>query len=231
MEAPRILVVDDEPMVVEVIERYLVREGYLVSSAADGEAAMEAFASLRPQLVVLDLMLPGINGLEICRRIRASSRTPIIMLTARGDEMDRIAGFETGADDYLAKPFSPRELVMRVKAILRRTYDGTTAYGGDAFSSGNVTLDPRGRSAVANGNAVDLTAREFDLLWFLVNHSGEVFTREQLLERVWDYEWYGDASTVTVHIRRLRTKVELNPNAPRHIKTVWGVGYRWEPTG
>jgi two-component system response regulator ResD len=228
MESARILVVDDEPVVVEVVERYLQREGYTVRTASDGAMAMEAYADMRPHLVVLDLMLPKMNGMEICRRIREGSRTPVIMLTARGDEMDRIAGFETGADDYLAKPFSPRELVARVKAVLRRSFDEAVLRPGDRLESGGVSVDPRSRTVEVNGRPAELTAREFDLLLFLVSHDGEVFSREQLLERVWKYDWYGDSSTVTVHIRRLRTKVEEQPENPRHIKTVWGVGYRWE---
>ncbi|MEO6398638.1 MAG: response regulator transcription factor [Tepidiformaceae bacterium] len=228
MEAARILVVDDEPMVTEVVERYLQREGYAVRTAADGAAAMDAFDDMRPHLVVLDLMLPQVNGMEVCRRIRESSKTPIIMLTARGDEMDRIAGFESGADDYLAKPFSPRELVVRVKAVLRRTFDGGIAQPGERVTVGTIVADPRSRTVVVGGNSTELTTREFDLLVYLMTHPGEVFSREQLLERVWKYEWFGDSSTVTVHIRRLRTKVEAEPDNPRHIKTVWGSGYRWE---
>ena len=229
MESTRILVVEDEPVVVEVVERYLLREGYSVLTAGDGEAGLQKFTESRPHLVVLDLMLPKLGGMEVCRRIREQSRTPIIMLTARGDEMDRIAGFETGADDYLAKPFSPRELVARVKAVLRRSYDDATADPGGLVVSGDITIDPRSRTVDVGGTSVDLTAREFDLLQFLTANSGTVFSREQLLERVWKYEWYGDASTVTVHIRRLRTKVERDPENPRHIKTVWGIGYRWQP--
>lgn len=229
MESTRILVVEDEPVVVEVVERYLLREGYSVLTAGDGEAGLQKYTESRPHLVVLDLMLPKLGGMEVCRRIREQSRTPIIMLTARGDEMDRIAGFETGADDYLAKPFSPRELVARVKAVLRRSYDDATADPGGLVVSGDITIDPRSRTVDVGGTSVDLTAREFDLLQFLTANSGTVFSREQLLERVWKYEWYGDASTVTVHIRRLRTKVERDPENPRHIKTVWGIGYRWQP--
>lgn len=228
MDSTRILVVEDEPVVVEVVERYLLREGYSVLTAGDGEAALQKYTESRPHLVVLDLMLPKLGGMEVCRRIREQSRTPIIMLTARGDEMDRIAGFETGADDYLAKPFSPRELVARVKAVLRRSYDDATADPGGLVVSGDITIDPRSRTVDVGGTSVDLTAREFDLLQFLTANSGTVFSREQLLERVWKYEWYGDASTVTVHIRRLRTKVERDPENPRHVKTVWGIGYRWE---
>ncbi len=227
MDAPRILVVDDEPVVTEVVERYLAREGYTVRTEADGEAALRAYGEMRPHLVVLDLMLPKLGGIDVCREIRQQSETPVIMLTARGDEMDRIAGFEVGADDYLAKPFSPRELVVRVRAVLRRTLDKSLLQS-DRVVRGDISIDPRGRSVEVAGDPVDLTVREFDLLWFLVNHPGEVFTREQLLTRVWKYEWFGDASTVTVHIRRLRTKVEREPENPRHIQTVWGVGYRWD---
>lgn len=227
-EAPRILVVDDEPLVTEVVERYLQREGYAVKTAADGVAALDAYNEMRPHLVVLDLMLPQVNGMEVCRKIRESSRTPIIMLTARGDEMDRIAGFESGADDYLAKPFSPRELVVRVKAVLRRTFDEALVAPGERISRGDISVDSRARTVEVGGRPAELTAREFDLLYFLMCHPGEVFSREQLLERVWKYEWFGDASTVTVHIRRLRTKVEREPENPAHIKTVWGTGYRWE---
>ncbi len=228
MEAGRILVVDDEPMVTEVVERYLQREGFAVRTAADGAAAMDLFADMRPHLVVLDLMLPQVNGMEVCRRIRESSKTPIIMLTARGDEMDRIAGFELGADDYLAKPFSPRELVVRVKAVLRRTFDGGLMQPGERLAAGEIVADPRARSVTVRGTGTELTTREFDLLVYLMTHPGEVFSREQLLERVWKYEWFGDSSTVTVHIRRLRTKIEAEPENPKHIKTVWGSGYRWE---
>ncbi|MBA4182078.1 MAG: DNA-binding response regulator [Anaerolinea sp.] len=227
-DAPRILVVDDEPLVTEVVERYLEREGYAVRTAADGASALQAYDEMRPHLVVLDLMLPRVNGMEVCRKIRETSRTPIIMLTARGDEMDRIAGFESGADDYLAKPFSPRELVVRVKAVLRRTFDDALQAAAERVVSGGIVVDSRARTVEVDGRPAELTAREFDLLFFFICHPGEVFSREQLLERVWKYEWFGDASTVTVHIRRLRTKIECEPDNPRHIKTVWGTGYRWE---
>ncbi|MFN0096055.1 MAG: response regulator [Dehalococcoidia bacterium] len=228
MDTPRILVVDDEPVVVEVVERYLQREGYAVVTALDGRQAMEQFDETRPHLVVLDLMLPRLSGMEVCQRIRTGHRTPIIMLTARGDEMDRIAGFELGADDYLSKPFSPRELVARVKAVLRRSYEGGDLSTGDRLSSGGITLDPKARRVEVRGSVAELTTREFDLLHFLMRRPGEVFTREQLLEHVWNFEWFGDASTVTVHVRRLRTKVEADPDNPKHICTVWGAGYKWE---
>jgi len=229
VEQTRILVVDDEPTVVDVVGRYLEREGFAVRTAADGDEALGAFREHRPHLVVLDLMLPRIDGMDVCRRIRETSKTPIIMLTARGDEMDRIAGLETGADDYLSKPFSPRELVARVKAILRRSYDGALDSSGEPISSGDVTLDPRSRTVRVAGRGLDLTSRELDLLQFLMSHPGEVHTREQLLDRVWGEGWYGDPSTVTVHIRRLRTKVERDPDHPEHIRTAWGAGYRWQP--
>jgi DNA-binding response OmpR family regulator len=227
MDSPRILVVDDEPVVTEVVERYLAREGYTVRTEADGEAALRAYSEMRPHLVILDLMLPKLGGIDVCRQIREGSQTPVIMLTARGDEMDRIAGFDVGADDYLAKPFSPRELVVRVRAVLRRTLDASLLQS-DRLVRGDIPIDPRGRAVEVAGVPVELTVREFDLLWFLVNHPGEVFTREQLLTKVWKYEWFGDASTVTVHIRRLRTKIEREPEKPRHVQTVWGVGYRWD---
>ncbi len=229
MDGPLILVVDDEPMVVEVVDRYLRREGYSVVTAADGAAALAAYREKRPHLVVLDLMLPGVDGIEVCRQIRESSQTPVIMVTARGEETDRIAGLEIGADDYLAKPFSPRELVARVRAVLRRSYDGDVTSQREPVSVGSLIIDPRSRLVERCAERVELTAREFDLLWFFATHPGEVFTREQLLKRVWEYDWLGDTSTVTVHVRRLRTKVEDAPEEPRHIKTVWGVGYRWEP--
>ena len=174
-------------------------------------------------------MLPGVGGLEVCRRIRETSKAPIIMLTARGDEMDRIAGFEMGADDYMAKPFSPRELVVRVKAVLRRSYDGQPSAGGAPIRHGLVALDPAGRTVELDGQPVDLTPREFDLLLFLMERPNQVFTRDQLMQRVWNYEWYAEATTVTVHVRRLRTKIEPDPAAPLHLKTAWGTGYRWDP--
>lgn len=228
VEPARILVVDDEPVVVEVVERYLQREGYAVRTAADGVSALHAFSEMRPHLVVLDLMLPRLGGMEVCRRIREGSRTPVIMLTALGDEMDRVAGFEGGADDYLAKPFSPRELVVRVRAVLRRTYDNAFNRPDGPIESGGVVIDARARTVEVRGSRIELTVREFDLLAFLLTHPDEVFSREQLLTRVWDYDWYGDASTVTVHIRRLRIKIEADPDNPRHVRTVWGVGYKWE---
>ncbi len=227
MTAPRVLVVDDEPMVLEVVGRYLAREGYHVSSAEDGQAGLEAFEREHPHLVVLDLMLPKVGGMEVCRQIRCAGDVPVIMLTARGDELDRIAGFEIGADDYLAKPFSPRELVARVRAVLKRSFDPAELAGGIRVS-GRLVVNSDTHETRVDGAEVSLTGREFDLLWFLLNHPGKVFSRLQLLERVWKFDWPGDESTVTVHVRRLRAKIEARPEQPRHLKTVWGVGYRWD---
>ncbi len=224
----RILIVEDEPTVAEVVERYLRRDGFEVSTVHDGEQAMDAFAKVQPDLMVLDLMLPRLDGIEICRRVRAESRTPIIMLTARADEVDKLIGLELGADDYITKPFSPRELVARVKAVLRRASPQTWGEA-DALRFGDMRINGRTRT-VANGHGpIDVTAREFDLLLFLARHPGQVFSREQLLTSVWDFDFPGDTGTVTVHIRRLRMKVEADPARPRHLKTVWGVGYKFEP--
>ena len=230
MSRERVLVVDDEPIVTEVVERYLLREGYQVMVAADGEAALELARDNGPDLIVLDLMLPKLDGLEVCRQLRMESSVPIIMLTAKGEESDKILGLGLGADDYLTKPFGPGELAARVKAVLRRTRAAPAqALAGDVLKLGTLRINPRSRSVERDGQALHLTAKEFDLLYFLAKSAGQVFTREQLLDNVWDYEWYGDASTVTVHIRRLREKVEPNPMRPRYIKTVWGVGYKFEP--
>lgn len=223
----QVLVVEDEPVVLEVVSRYLEREGYRVTTAADGDAGWHAFQETQPHLVVLDLMLPGASGIEICRRIRERDATPVIMLTARGDEMDRIAGFEVGADDYLSKPFSPRELVARVKAVLRRSYDGPPQAVG-RLSGAGVLVDLGARLALVDGRPIELTQREFDLLAFFMAHPRKVFSREQLLSHVWGEAWFGDTGTVTVHVRRLRTKVETDPQNPARIRTVWGAGYRWE---
>ncbi len=225
----RILVVDDEPVVTEVVARYLVRDGFEVETARDGEGGLALARSWSPDLVVLDLMLPGIDGLEVCRALRKEGDTPIVMLTARGEETDRIVGLELGADDYVVKPFSPRELVARVRSVLRRTATQKPAEGSrDVLKAGGVLVNPKTRAVEAEGKAVSLTAKEFDLLHFLVMHPGQVFSREQLMNDVWDYTFAGDASTVTVHIRRLREKIEREPMRPRYLKTVWGVGYKFE---
>lgn len=224
----KILVVDDEPMVADVVERYLRREGFDVQLAADGEAAVAAAQESSPDLILLDLMLPKIDGFAAFQQIRADSSVPVIILTAKGEETDRLVGLETGADDYIAKPFSPREVVARVKAVLRRTRSAASPGAGDTLRFERLWINPRTREAHTGGQRVELTAKEFDLLWFLASHAGDVFTRAQLLDHVWDYQYAGDASTVTVHIRRLRAKIEADPNHPRHIKTVWGVGYKFQ---
>ena len=222
-----VLVVDDEPIVREVVVRYLTREGHQTLEAGDGEAARAAIEQSEPDLVVLDVMLPGTDGLELCRWIRASSALPVIMLTARGEEADRIVGLELGADDYVTKPFSPRELAARVRSVLRRSAPAEDAVEQLAF--GDVELEEATREARKANQEVRLTAKEFDLLWFLASHPRHVFSREQLMARVWGYTAALDTGTVTVHVRRLREKVEDHPSNPRHLETVWGVGYRLVP--
>jgi DNA-binding response OmpR family regulator len=220
----RVLVVDDDPTVAEVVTGYLDRAGYVVDRAGDGPDALARATAHWPDLVVLDLMLPGMDGLEVCRRMRGRGPVPVIMLTARGDEDDRILGLEVGADDYVTKPFSPRELVLRVESVLRRT---RPAEPSATLSAGGLTLDPQARRATKHGTELALTIREFDLLAFLLRHPGRVFGREDLMREVWGWD-FGDLSTVTVHVRRLRGKVEDDPARPRLIQTVWGVGYRFD---
>jgi DNA-binding response OmpR family regulator len=227
MTAPRVLVVDDEPMVREVLSRYLSREGFDVTTAADGEEALARLGDAEPDLVLLDLMLPRVDGYEVFRRLRQRAPTPVIMLTARGEETDRVVGLDRGADDYIAKPFSPREVVARVRAVLRRVGSGDAAPAHLAF--GNVEIDTGRRTVQVDGEPVQLTRKEFDLLLLFASHPGITFTRTQLLEDVWDFAWDGDTSTVTVHVRRLREKIEPDPSRPVHLLTVWGVGYRFEP--
>ena len=225
-----VLVVDDERIVREILERYLTREGFEVTTAADGRAALDAYASRRPDLIVLDLMLPAVDGLEVFRRIRQQNGTPVIMLTARGEETDRVVGLELGADDYVAKPFSPREIVARARAVLRRVrVDPTEQHEAGPVRFEDLEIDPRARRATVAGRDVALTPKEFDLLHFLASHPRQVFDRTHLLEQLWDVAYDGDPSTVTVHVRRLREKIERNPSQPRHLVTVWGAGYRFEP--
>ena len=231
-----ILVVDDERTIREVVRRYLELEGFAVTEAETGPQAMSILQDNRPDLIVLDIMLPGVDGFSITRRLRNAAEyhplqvdgdIPIILLTARTNEVDRVAGLELGADDYVTKPFSPRELVARVKAVLRRTAP-TEIESESPVEFGGLSLDPRSRSVSIDEVAVSLTAKEFDLLWFLLRHPRQVFTRQQLLDQVWGYEFFGDESTVTVHVRRLREKLEPNPSEPSYILTVWGVGYKIE---
>ncbi|WUH99480.1 response regulator transcription factor [Spirillospora sp. NBC_00431] len=232
--AGRVLVVDDDPTVAEVVARYLARDGHEVVCVADGPAALRRARALDdpPDLVVLDLMLPGMGGLEVCRRLRETSTVPIVMLTALGAETDRLVGLETGADDYVTKPFSPRELALRVRSVLRRARGSLVPTGpsGPAgpLRDGDLVVDVGAHEAGLRGEHLSLTSREFDLLAFLLRHPRRAFTREQLLEQVWDWT-FGDSSTVTVHVRRLREKIEDDPTTPRRIVTVWGVGYRYEP--
>jgi two-component system, OmpR family, response regulator ResD len=224
-----VLVVDDEPTIAEVVARYLERAGYSTRIAADGVQALEAVARQRPDLVVLDLMLPGIDGLEVMRRMREQDRERIatILLTAKGEESDRVVGLRLGADDYVVKPFSPAELVARVDAVLRRI--DTSPSSSEPLECSDMTIDPASRRVFVRGEEVQLTQREFDLLLFLARHPGQVFSRNQLMDAVWQYSFYTDTSTVTVHIRRLRAKTEVDPARPQHIETVWGVGYRFAP--
>ena len=224
---PTVLVVDDEPIVREVVCSYLEREGYRTLEAADGDRARELVEQGAPTLVVLDLMLPGTDGLELCRWIRNRSELPVIMLTARGEEADRIVGLELGADDYVTKPFSPRELVARVKSVLRRT--APQLVGGERLVFDDLAVDATAREVTKADQALRLTAKEFDLLWFLARHPRQVFSRDQLMIRVWGYSAALDTGTVTVHMRRLREKIEDDPAHPRFLQTVWGVGYRFSP--
>jgi DNA-binding response OmpR family regulator len=222
-----ILVVDDEPNIREVVGLYLRRDGHAVVAAADGEEALDLYRRTRPDLVVLDLMLPKVSGLEVCRRIQAARRVPLIMLTARGEEEDRIVGLGLGADDYVVKPFSPRELAARVAAVLRRTGEAAQAADGNALDFGYLRIDPATREVSVRGEPVTLTAREFDLLHYMASHPRRVFSRDQLMEAVWGYTFSTDTSTVTVHVRRLREKLEPDPTRPRYLQTVWGIGYRF----
>jgi len=225
----RVLVIEDDPNVAEVVTRYLEREGYDVETVPDGAEGLHRALANPPDLVVLDLMLPSLNGLEVCRRLRAAIPVPVIMLTARGEEADRIAGLELGADDYMSKPFSPRELTARVKAVLRRaTSPLSPSDQPTVLRTGDLEVDLVSHEARRDGEVVALTAKEFDLLAHFMRNPRRAFRREQLLEEVWGFS-YGDTSTVTVHVRRLREKIEDDPSAPAHVTTVWGVGYRFEP--
>ena len=223
----KVLVVDDEPTIREIVVGYLEREGFKTLEAADGNRARELVEREAPDLVVLDVMLPGTDGLELCRWIRSRSRLPVIMLTARGEESDRIVGLELGADDYVTKPFSPRELAARVRTVLRRAEPDAAAE--ERLSYDGLVIDSSTREVIRGNEPLRLTAREFDLLWFLASHPQRVFSREQLMRRVWGYSAALDTGTVTVHVRRLREKIEDDPSHPRHLETVWGVGYRFAP--
>jgi two-component system response regulator SaeR len=232
-----IFIVDDENTIREVVRRYLELEGFVVIEAETGPQAMDILEDQKPDLILLDIMLPGLDGFTITRSLRNSpdytdlnvdGDIPIIMLTSRGDESDRIAGFELGVDDYVVKPFSPRELVARVKAVLKRSVTTTKPEDEKPITFKNLHIDPRRRLITINDKPITLTVKEFDLLWLLARHPQQVFTREQLLNKVWGYEFYGGESTVTVHIRRLREKIEVDASNPNYIQTVWGIGYKFE---
>jgi DNA-binding response OmpR family regulator len=229
MTTDLILVVEDEPSIAEVVGLYLRRSGYEVSFARDGLEAQNKIESRSPDLILMDLMLPIIDGFELTRWLRDQSDIPIIMLTARRDEVDRIAGLEMGADDYILKPFSPQEVVSRVRAVLRRTKPQPDQAAEQPLTFPTMVVDPQTRLVTIDGEEIVLTAKEFDTLWLLAQHPRQVFTRNHLLERVWGISDYIDPSTVTVHIRRLREKIEPDPSDPHHLITVWGVGYKFEP--
>jgi two-component system response regulator ResD len=224
-----VLVVDDEPTIAEVVARYLERAGYETATAGDGLEALRLAADRRPDLIVLDVMLPGLGGLEVLRRLAEADgpRTPVILLTAKGEQDDKLVGLRDGADDYVVKPFSPRELVARVDAVLRRVF--ADRENAEPLTFDGLEIDLRARQVTARGGEAHLSQREFDLLQFLATHPGQVFSRDQLMDRVWEPAFHGDPATVTVHVRRLRTKIEPDPERPRFIQTVWGVGYRFEP--
>ena len=225
----RIVVLDDDLTLADVVGRYLVRDGHQIECVRDGFEALRRIEATPPDLVILDLMLPGIDGLEVCRRLRARWPIPVVMLTALGEEIDKIAGFETGADDYITKPFSPRELTLRVRSVLRRARGGSLkgAPSLGVIDHGRLTVDLGAHEARLGTELIALTSREYDLLTFLMQHPRQAYSREELLARVWNWS-FGDTSTVTVHVRRLREKIEQDPTLPRRIVTVWGVGYRYE---
>ncbi len=223
------LVVDDDETVREVVVSYLRAAGHEVAEASDGTTALAAHHHDRADLVVLDVMMPGLDGLEVCRRLRLAGDVPVILLTALGAEQDRVVGLETGADDYVTKPFSPRELVLRVESVLRRSGGDADAGLPDPTTDGDLVVDHRRRTVTVGGTARPFTAREFDLLAHLVTHPGQAFSREDLMSQVWGWS-FGDSSTVTVHVRRVREKVEADPTTPVRLVTVWGIGYRWDPT-
>ncbi|EGO65231.1 response regulator transcription factor [Acetonema longum] len=232
MAAAKILAVDDDPKILKILRHCLEKEGFQVAAAADGEAAVKAAKLDRPDLVILDLMLPKLNGLDVCKRLSAEAEDlPIIILSAKGDELDRIVGLRMGVDDYVAKPFSPTELVLRVRAVLRRANRSQARPEENPIACGDITIDSRTRTVTVRSQPVILTGKEFDMLFLLMSHSQQVFTRIQLLNKIWHSDYQGDENTVTVHIRRLREKIEPDPSQPCYIQTVWGVGYKFSCSG
>lgn len=232
MTMQTVLVADDDEKIRELLALYLSKEGFAVEQAADGAEAILKAQQLKPGLVVLDIMMPVLDGMEVCRQIRKFSRMPIIMLTARVEDEDRIQGLELGADDYVAKPFNPRELVARVKAVLRRTAESAQeADGAEVLRFPQLLIDRREYVVTVAGQAVQLTNKEMELLWHMAAHPGRVYSREQLLESIWGYEYFGDTRTVDTHIKRVRQKLGIQAGTPWDIKTVWGVGYKFEAHG
>jgi len=229
MDNTLILVAEDEPSIAEVVSLYLKRAGYRVVVAADGQTALDSMSQQMPDLVILDIMLPKVDGYAITRWLRDRSDVPIIMVTSRREETDRIAGLELGADDYVVKPFSPQELVSRVRAVLRRVRSSSPESGGSPLIFADMRIDPQTRLVTIRGKELSLTVKEFEMLWHLARHPRQVFSRDQLLESIWGISEFIDPSTVTVHIRRLREKIEADPSNPVHLMTVWGVGYKFEP--
>jgi len=223
---PKVLIVDDEPAILELVAFNLEQAGFTTLTAADGAEALQKAAAEKPDLVILDIMLPRVDGFEVCRSLRAKGNTPILMLTARREEVDRVLGLELGADDYLTKPFSPRELVARVRAILRRAAENRQQTDG-ILTYGDLVINPNSHVVTVKGQPVDLTLKEYQLLYLLAENRGRVFSREALLERLWEGEYYGDSRTIDVHIRHLREKIEENPSNPNYVLTVRGVGYKF----
>lgn len=227
---PRILVVEDDPTVAQVVTGYLRRSGYTPVHASDGVMGFELARQMAPDLVVLDVMMPGLNGIQFCQQLRASSQVPVIMLTSLGEEEDRLRGLEVGADDYLTKPFSPRELVLRVRTVLRRTNAAPPDRSDGLLRAGDLAVDRSARVVSKAGRELSMPIKEFELLVFLIRNAGRVVRRDELMREVWAHD-FGDASTVTVHVRRLREKIEDDPSRPALLKTVWGVGYRFDLPG
>ncbi|MEI5907896.1 response regulator transcription factor [Bacillus spongiae] len=227
----KVLLVDDEENILDVCARYLVRENYEVETATNGEDGFKKFQDFQPDLVVLDIMMPIMNGWQVAELIRQEQETPIIMLTALGQEQDRIYGLTIGADDYITKPFSPRELLLRIKNVLRRTYSNhQKADQENIIRSNELMIDRSKRQVTVSGHEIELTVKEFDLLALLAEHPSQVFSKSQLIDKLWGYEYNGDANTINVHVRRLREKIEADPSHPQFIKTVWGIGYKFEGT-